>query len=108
MSLVSPLDELGENFFHRGVLLALLVDNLLDDLVLLAHLIKVLAGGLRLNIGLEAVGGDFVVALALESLALIVESGLGPFELGVEEVDLALTQVHVVLLTLILLAVNII
>jgi len=55
LSLVSPLDELGENFFHRGVLLALLVDNLLDDLVLLAHLIKVLAGGLRLNIGLEAV-----------------------------------------------------
>ena len=42
----SPIDELGENLVHGGVLLTLLVNDLLDDLVLVADLVKVLAGSL--------------------------------------------------------------
>ena len=51
----SPIDELGEDLVHGGVLLTLLVNDLLDDLVLVADLVKVLAGGLRLDIGLVLV-----------------------------------------------------
>ena len=49
----SPIDELGEDLVHGGVLLTLLVNDLLNDLVLVADLVKVLAGSLRLDIGLE-------------------------------------------------------
>ena len=50
-----PFDELGENFFHLRVLLTLLVDNLLNELVLIAHILEVLTCSLRLNLGLEIV-----------------------------------------------------
>lgn len=61
-----------------------MVDDLFDDLILLAHLVEVLAGGLGLNLRLEPVGGNLVVALALQSQALLVVGQLGPLELGVK------------------------
>ena len=52
--------------------------------------------------------GDLLVALALSFQALLSEGSLCPGELGLEERDLALAQVHVVLLTLILLGIDVV
>ena len=51
----SPLHELAEDLVHGRVLLALLVDDILDDLVLALHIFEVLAGLFDLDLGLEAV-----------------------------------------------------
>ena len=50
-----PFDKLGENFFHLRVLLTLLVNNLLNELVLIAHILEILTCSLRLNLRLEIV-----------------------------------------------------
>lgn len=51
----SPLHQLAEDLFHGRVLLALLVDDSLDDLVLALHILEILAGLIDLDLGLEAV-----------------------------------------------------
>ena len=60
------------------------------------------------NVSWSLTGGDFLVALALDFHALLSEGSLRSGELGLQERDLALTQVHVVLLTLILLGVDVV
>ena len=51
----SPLGQLGEDLVHGRVLLSHIVNDVLDDLVLLALLLQVLAGVLLGNLSLEAV-----------------------------------------------------
>ena len=50
-----PVGELAEDLVHARVLLTLLVNDLLDECVLIAHLLQVLPSGLRLDFRLEVV-----------------------------------------------------
>lgn len=51
----SPLHHLAEDLVHGRVLLALLVDDSLDDLVLALLFLEELAGLINLDFGIEAV-----------------------------------------------------
>lgn len=80
----SPLGQLGEDLVHGRVLLSHIVNDVLDDLVLLALLLQVLAGVLLGNLSLEAVCSDFVVTLAHRSKLVILVGKLGSVQLCVK------------------------